>query len=226
VNSKLLLLAAIGLVVPSVFHFTTSSEIRISIEISLILFVAYLASLGFTLVTHRQLFTRKQAEGPVESGKPAWSRRRALVVLAASTAVLAVVSEVLTDAIEPAAQRLHLSPAFAGIFVLATVGNASGLLNAVQFARRDRMDLTVAVTLGAGTQAALLVAPVLVLSSLLLFRQPMDLLFTPFEVVSIGLAVLVGRTITVDGESNWLEGVLLVAVYAMLGIGFFHLERT
>jgi Ca2+:H+ antiporter len=225
VNSKLLLLAVIGLVIPALFHFSTSAEGRISLEIAGTLFLAYLASLAFTLVTHKKLFERKEPEGPIETGRPAWGMGRALLVLAVTAAALAVMSEVLTRAIEPTAERLRLTPVFAGIFLLATVGNISGLINAVQFARQDRMDLTLSVTLGAGAQVALLVAPVLIFASRVL-GHPMDLLFSQFEVVAIGIAVIVGRTITVDGESNWLEGLFLILVYVMLGIGFYYLRTA
>jgi Ca2+:H+ antiporter len=174
-------------------------------------------------VTHRQVFARKEPEGLPETGSGTWDVTRALVVLAVTAVLLAVMSEVLTGAVEPTAKLLGLTPVFAGIFLLATVGNVSSLLNAVQFARRDRMDLTLSVTMGAGTQVGLLVAPVLVFSSHLL-GKPMDLLFSQFEVVSIAIAVTVGRMMTVDGESNWLEGLMLVAVYAMLGVGFYYLK--
>jgi Ca2+:H+ antiporter len=225
VNSKLLLLAAIGLIVPALYHYTSAVESRISLEIAGTLFVAYVASLVFTLVTHRQLFSRKEPEGPIETGRPAWGMGHALLVLAVTAVALAVMSEVLTGAVQPTADRLGLSPIFAGVFLLATVGNISGLLNAIQFARQDKMDLTLSVTLGAATQVALLVAPVLVFASRLM-GQPMDLLFSQFEIVSIIIAVVVGRSITVDGESNWLEGILLVTVYAILGIGFFYLRTS
>jgi Ca2+:H+ antiporter len=221
-SSKLLLLAAVGLIVPALFHFTTHSEDTISVEIAVILFLAYLASLAFTFVTHRQLFAAKQAEGPIETGRHAWGQGRAILVLAASAVGLAIVSEVLTGALEPTAGRLGLTPTFTGIFLLASVGNISELINAVLFARKDKMDLTLAVTLGASTQVALLVAPVLVFAGRLLGR-PMDLLFTRFEVVAIAIAVLIAQTMTVDGESNWMEGVMLVAVYLMLGVGFYYL---
>ncbi len=222
VNSKLLLLAVIGLIVPALFHFSSGSENRISLEIATILFLSYLCSLAFTLVTHRQLFTRTEPEGPIETGRKAWGMGRSFAVLAVTAVALAVMSEVLTGAVEPTAGLLRLTPVFAGIFLLATVGNVSGLLNAVQFARQDKMDLTLSVTMGAGTQVALLVAPVLVFSSHLI-GQPMDLLFSRFEVIAIAIAVMVGRNITVDGESNWLEGVMLIAVYTILGIGFYYL---
>ena len=223
VNSKLLLLATIGLIVPALFHFTSGAENRISLEIAAILFVAYLASLAFTLVTHKQLFVRKEAEGPIETGREPWGMGRSFSVLVVTAAALALMSEALTGAVEPTAHSLGLTPVFAGVFLLATVGNISSLMNAIQFARRDKMDLTLSVTLGAGAQVALLVAPVLVLAGQLM-GQPMDLLFSRFEVVAIAIAVTVGRSITSDGESNWLEGVLLVAVYLMLGVGFYYMK--
>jgi Ca2+:H+ antiporter len=223
VNSKLLLLAVIGLIVPALFHYSSSAESRISLDIAAILFVAYIASLAFTLVTHKQLFAQEQAEGPRETGREPWGLGRAATVLVVTAVALAVMSEALTGAVEPTAKSLGLTPVFAGVFLLATVGNISSLLNAIHFARRDKMDLTLSVTLGAGTQVALLVAPVLVFAGQLMGR-PMDLLFSRFEVVAIAVAVTVGRSITADGESNWLEGLLLVAVYLMLGVGFYYMR--
>ncbi len=225
VNSMLLILAAIGLIIPAVFHFSTAdTNDQIGVEISVILFLAYLASLIFTLVTHQQTFSEGEPEKLDPSRSPSRARiGRAVVVLAVSTIVLAVMSESLTGSIEPLSKKLGLTSAFAGIFLLATVGNISSLINAVQYAIKDKMDLTIATTLGAGTQVALLVAPVLVFASYLL-GTPMDLHFSRFEVIAIALAVFVGRQLTVDGESTWLEGILLVAVYAMLGVGFYYLK--
>jgi Ca2+:H+ antiporter len=222
-SSKMLLLAAVGLVVPALFHYTAGMEVNeISEGIALILFLAYLANLAFTLVTHKQLFAAKHAEGPIETGQKAWGLGRALGTLAVAAIGLAIESETLTGALEPTAARLGLTATFAGIFLLASVGNISELINAILFARRGKMDLTLAVTLGASTQVALLVAPVLLLASHLMGR-PMDLLFTQFEVVAIAVAVIVAQTMTSDGESHWLEGVMMVAVYAMFGVGFFFL---
>jgi Ca2+:H+ antiporter len=223
VNSKLLLVAVIGLVVPALFHFTSLAESRISLLIAVILFVSYLASLAFTLVTHKQLFTRKEPEGPMETGRKAWGMGQASAVLAISALALALMSESLTGAVEPTANKLGLTPIFAGVFLLATVGNISSLINAIHFARRNRMDLTLSVTLGSGTQVALLVAPVLVFAGRWI-GQPMDLLFTRFEVVAVGISVMIARAITSDGESNWLEGLLLIAVYLMLGVGFYYMR--
>ena len=143
-------------------------------------------------------------------------------ILTAVTIGLAVMSEVLTDAIEPASRSLGLTPIFAGVFLLALVGNVAQIFNAVSFARSDKMDLSLGVTVGSSIQVALVVAPVLVFAGLLL-GQPMDLVFDPFEIVALALAVLVTKQLIADGQSNWLEGLMLVAVYLMLGIGFYFL---
>jgi Ca2+:H+ antiporter len=213
----------VGLIVPAIFHYSTKVDVHeISAGIAGILFTAYLASLAFTLVTHKQLFAPKQAEGPIETGRAAWGLGRALGTLAIAAIALAIESETLTGALEPTSERLGFNATFAGVFLLASVGNISEMINAILFARRGKMDLTLAVTLGASTQVALLVAPVLVFTSYLI-GNPMDLLFTQFEVVSVAIAVVVAQTMTSDGESHWLEGVMMVAVYAILGVGFFFL---
>jgi Ca2+:H+ antiporter len=223
-NSKLLLLATVGLIVPALFHFTASVEDRLSIEIASILFLAYLASLAFTLFTHRQLFVGDPSSDPSEPPETVKGGGigRSIAKLAVTAAALGVTSEVLTGALEPTAKMMGLSEIFAGIFLLAPVGNCAELLNAVGFARKGKLDLTMGITLGAATQVALLVAPVLIFASPLV-GQPMDLLFSQFEVVAIAVTVFVGQSLTSDGESNWLEGLMLIAVYAMLGFGFYHM---
>jgi Ca2+:H+ antiporter len=138
------------------------------------------------------------------------------------TIALALMSEILTGAVEPAAEKMGLTPLFAGVFLLAVVGNAAELINAVRFARADKMDLAIGITVGASTQVALLVAPILVFAGYFL-GQDMNLLFTPYEMWAVVLAVFITRTLIYDGESTWLEGLMLIAIYFMLGIGFFHL---
>jgi Ca2+:H+ antiporter len=129
----------------------------------------------------------------------------------------------LTAAIEPASERLGLTPIFSGVFLLALVGNAAEIFNAVRFARKDQMDLSLGITMGASTQVALLVGPVLVFAGFFL-NQDMNFVFSDFEIVSIGLAVIVVRALTFDGASNWLEGLMLVVLYVMLGFGFYHMR--
>ncbi len=142
--------------------------------------------------------------------------------LAVATAGLALMSEILTDAVDPAARSLGLTPLFAGIFLLATVGNAAELFNAARFARNNQLDLSIGMTIGASTQIALLVAPILVFASEWM-GKPMNLLFSRLELVAILIAVAVILRIAGNQSANWLGGVMLIAVYLMLGFGFYYM---
>jgi Ca2+:H+ antiporter len=223
-SAALLLLAAIALIVPALFKFTSvRQEHELSLEIAVLLFTIYLLSLVFTLKTHRNLFADETAtEEEDRGGDPPWSRNRALGMLALVTLGVAAMSETLVGAIEPAASSLGLTPIFAGVILLAMVGNAAELSNAIRFARKDKMDLTFGIAVGASLQVALFVAPVLVFASYLM-SSPLDLLFTPFEVAAVTIAVLIVGRVTTDGESNWMEGVMLVGVYLILAYAFYFL---
>ncbi len=231
-STALLTLASFGLIVPAMTQFNASASRSISRETAVVLFVVYLASL-VAIFAHRKPLIGKEAvkanleekaERPDEVGEEreaGWSRNKALVILASVTVALAIMSEILTRAIEPASERLHLSPIFSGIFLLALVGNAAELFNAVRFACKDQMDLAIGITVGASAQVGLLVAPVLVFLGMLLGRD-MDLIFTPVELIAIVLAVYLTRNLSYDGESSWLEGLILVGVYLLFGIAFLH----
>jgi Ca2+:H+ antiporter len=236
-NGALLILASIGLIIPALYRSGPAAggpaaSRHVSLEIAVILFIVYLASLVFTLVTSRPVVgtpgieeEKKEAGAATaefETDKVHWSWRKALAVLVLVTIALAVMSEVLTGALEPAAEALGLTALFAGVFLLASVGNAAELINAIRFARKDKMDLAIGVTVGASTQVALLVAPLLVFAGFAM-GQDMNLLFTRYEMWAVILAVFITRILIYDGESTWLEGLLLIAIYLMLGIGFFHL---
>ena len=226
-NSGLLTLAATGLIIPAVFETSSRGTARaISPQIAWILFFLYVASLVYTIITNRAVIgvdsCKVETEPVLEVEKPHWSKAKAIGILATVAVALAFMSEILTDAIQPAAKSLGLTPIFAGVFLLAAVGNASEIFNALRFARSGHMNLAIGVTVGASIQVALVVAPVLVFCGYIL-HKPVDLLFSGFEVVSIALAVFVTRSLTIDGESNWLEGLMLLALYLMLGFGFYYL---
>jgi Ca2+:H+ antiporter len=195
-----------------------------------VLFVVYAGSLLFTLLTNKPALGKEKVKAEVPgaadrtASEAGWGRNKTLVILAVVTIALAFMSEILTDAIEPASKSLGLTPVFAGVFLLALVGNIAELFNAVSFARTNKMDLALGVTVGASIQVALVVAPVLVLLGALV-SQPMDLVFTRFEIVAVGLAVLLCKQLIFNGKSNWLEGLMLVGVYLILGIGFFYLPE-
>jgi Ca2+:H+ antiporter len=223
-RTSLLILAVIGVTIPSVFHFSSPNAARgISQDIALILIVVYVLNLVFVLVTNKELFLDPAAHGEkrMEGGTGSWKKAVGLLGLAA--VLLALVSEILTDSLEPAAELLNLNPTFAGIIPLAVVGNLSEMLNAVAFARKGKIDLAVSSVVGSATQVALLVAPILLFAGLLM-GQSMDLIFSRMEVFAVAVAVLVARTVMVDGESHWLEGIMLIGVYLMLALGFFYLE--
>lgn len=225
-GASLLLLAAIGLVVPALFHFTASGrgvavERELSLEIAVILFIIYILNLVFSLKTHHHLFSG-DADVMHEAGEKPWSRRRSIGVLAGVTIAVAVMSEVLVGAMEPAAKQLGLTQVFVGVILVALVGNAAEHSTAVLVAMKNKMDLALGIAVGSSLQIALFVAPVLIFSSYL-FGQPLDLIFTPFEVAAVTIAVLAVGYVSSDGESNWMEGVMLLGVYLILAIAFYFL---
>jgi len=146
-------------------------------------------------------------------------------VLAASTAVIAWMSEILVGAIQPSAQALGLGSAFIGIFVVAILGNAAEHATAVTAAMRDRMDLSLSIAIGSSIQVALFVAPVLMLVSLAIGPAPMDLVFPGGLVLVVLLAVLITGQVSGDGRSDWLKGVQLLAVYGVLGLTFYFMPN-
>jgi Ca2+:H+ antiporter len=226
--SSLLILSMIALMVPALFNYTErgifassrASELdeKLSLGVSAILILIYVANLIHTLVTHKNVFAAED-EGP-ESGDH-WPLWKALGVLLGGTLLLAVEAELVSGALEGTASQLGLSTFFLGIVVLAVVGNAAEYISAVYFARQDRMSLVLGITLGSTIQIALLVAPVLVIASFLL-GHPMNLVFSnPLELIAIAAVAFVVNAIAHDGETNWFEGVLLLGVYAVLVLAFF-----
>jgi len=136
--------------------------------------------------------------------------------------LVALMSEMLVGALEPAAQQLGLTQVFVGVILVALVGNAAEHSTAVMVAMKNKMHFAYGIAVGSSLQIVLLVAPVLVFASYL-FGTPLDLIFTPFEVAAVTISVLVVGFAAMDGESNWMEGVMLVGVYLMLAIAFFFL---
>lgn len=221
-SASLMMLASIGLIIPSLFHWTKPSDAEeLSLEIAIILFALYALSLLFSLHTHRHLFAGEEpAHRETGSGRHG-GLGKALAQMLSAALALAIVSEVLTSALDAATHALGLSDLFAGVIVVGVLGNIAELFTVVRFARANKMDLAIGVTLGAATQVALVVAPVLVFLSYG-FGDPLELLFTQFEVVALALAVTVVGQLTRDGESTWMEGAMLVAVYLMFAIGFYY----
>jgi len=229
-GTTMLTLAAIGLVVPAIFHFlvdggpTPVPEQELSLEIAIILIVTYVLSLTFTLKTHKHLYAGGHGEDADEAiGTTGWSTRKSLLVLLVATAFVALMSEFLIGAVVETAKKFGMTKVFVGVILVAIVGNAAEHSTAVLMAIKNKMDIAINIAVGSSIQIALFVAPVMVFLSYVIGPQPMDLIFTNFEVLAITLSVAIMALISQDGESNWMEGVQLLAVYAILGIAFYYL---
>ena len=236
-----LTLAAIGLLIPTIFHYaaaqvpvssggwTPLKEQNLSLAIAIVLIVTYIFTLIFSLVTHKDLFIGEQMQGATqkvgheeeESGDH-WSKGKAITVLLVATAFVALISEFLVGAVEAARGALGFTEVFVGVIVVAIIGNAAEHSSAILMAMRNKMDLSLGIALGSSLQIALFVAPILIFASYL-FGTPMNLEFTIPEVVAVVASILIVQQICSDGESNWIEGVQLLSVYAILGILFYFL---
>lgn len=247
VSATALTLAAIALIIPTVFHraaaavpvaqggWTPAKEQGLSLAIAVVLFLTYVLILVFSLVTHREVFgadeskdvacaageelSRLEAE---QGGHAPWSVGKGVGVLLGATAFVALISEFLVGAIESARQSLGLTEVFVGVIVVAIVGNAAEHSSAVLMAMRNKMDISIGIAVGSSLQVALFVAPVLVFASYL-FGLPMNLEFTVPEVVAVVASVIIVEQISSDGESNWIEGLQLLSVYAVLALLFYFL---
>jgi Ca2+:H+ antiporter len=229
-----MVLAAAALLIPALFFRVASGATHpalmhgVSIGTACALIITYACGLWFTFKTHRHLFGavaeekgEGEGEGEGEEGE-LWSIRRSLLTLAGAAAAMAVVAEALVGAVEDVGHRWGLNEVFLGFVVLAIVGNAAENSTAIRFALRDRMDIAVNIVTQASVQIALFVTPVLVLLSYSL-GNPLDLVFSPFEIMAVTLAVAIVAYLVMNGETNWFEGVQLLALYAILAVAAFFL---
>lgn len=224
--SSLLILAVIALMVPALFDYTERGlfasrnagalDESLSVWVSVVLILTYVANLFYTLFTHRDLFSLEEADE-----KPKWSVIRSLGVLVGATALVAVEAELVSGALEMTANTLGLTTFFLGVIVLPIIGNAAEYSSAIYFARKDRMGLVMSIAVGSSIQVALLVAPLLVFISYLI-GHPMNLVFgNPLELIAIAAVAFAVNSIAQDGETTWFEGLLLIAVYVLLALAFF-----
>jgi Ca2+:H+ antiporter len=230
-QSAMLLLALTALVMPAVFELVVGGRLpspneelvtydsdveRLSLAVAVVLILSYIAGLIFSLRTHRSLFNPHSDE-PEEAN---WSVRRSIGALAIAGVAVGVMSEILVGSISEAGDTLGLSEFFIGAIVVAIVGNAAEHWVAVLVAAKDKMDLAVNIAVGSSTQIALFVAPVLVILSFVFGPEPMPLVFNGFELAAIVFAILIADRVTAEGESNWFEGLQLLAVYVVLALAF------
>jgi Ca2+:H+ antiporter len=228
-NSTMLMIAVAALVMPAVFNLTVFGTLQhrdvnlehLSLWTSGVLILLYLLNLLFVFRTHRSAF---QTQHDQDNDSPRTSRGQAIASLALATILIAVMSEVLVDQIAPVTKALGMTELFVGVIVVALVGNAAENSTAIIMARRNQMDLSMAIATGASTQIALFVAPVLVFLSFAM-GHPMTLVFNGFEIAAIVLSVLIMEMISSDGETNWFEGAQLLAVYAIVAVAFYFVPE-
>jgi len=232
VGATMLVLAAIGLVIPAIFHQIVGEgaaglERGLSLDISIVLIVTYVLGLVFSFRTHSHLYLGTGAamdQGVIDGDhEDRGGALRALGLLLLSAAAVGVMSELLVGELEEAAHDLGMSQVFVGVILVALVGNAAEHSTAVLMAAKNKMDLSVNIAVGSSIQIAMFVAPLLVFLSYAIGPAPMDLHFTSLEVVAVVLSGGIMALVSLDGESHWMEGVQLLAVYVMLGLAFFFL---
>lgn len=222
VSSTMLLFAVIGLCIPAIFTHTVPSRLlntryeELSLFVAVVMIIIYALSLFFSFNTHKDIYNEEESEGTAK-----WSLKKAIAILVVSTVLIAIESEFLVNGIEPITESLGWSQFFVGIILIPVIGNAAEHTTAIVMARKDKMDVALEIAVGSSLQIILFVAPVLIFLSLLF--KPMSIVFNPFELIALIASVLIANRVSHDGESNWLEGVQLLAVYLIIAASFFIL---
>jgi Ca2+:H+ antiporter len=247
-QASMLFLAVIGLTIPTILVTTvlnTEDELNqikiqfLSDVLAFLLLAVYVAGLIFTFFTHKHLFTSRLTnqvsdriavkeknnyieENPQLEIHKEWSKKKSFFLLGLSMAGVIVISEILVGSIEVVTAEFGFGELFVGAIIIGIVGNAAEHSSAILLARKGKMDLSIGIAAGSGTQIALFIVPILVIAGVLLSR-PFTLVFTGFEIISVLLAAIIMNLIAHDGKSNWFEGVMLIAVYIIIAIGFFFI---
>jgi Ca2+:H+ antiporter len=239
-QSTMIFLAIIGLAIPTVLSSTilkpTEIENQLKIQflsdaLAIILLSVYIAGIVFTFFTHKHLFVSPQTVEENNNHNIAattttttkhWDKKRAFFMLAISMVGVVVISEILVGSVEETSKQFGFGEMFVGAIIIGIVGNAAEHSSAIILARKGKMDLSIGIAAGSGTQIALFVVPLLVIFGIIL-NQPFTLEFTIYELVTLFLAAIILNLIAHDGRSNWFEGVMLTAVYIIIAMGFYFI---
>ncbi len=230
VQTSMLFLAVIGLAVPTILAETelkgdgpaNQNLIQLmSDAVAFTLLAVYIGSIIFTFITHKHLFVSMGGEDD-EERQNLWSKKRAFLLLAVSMAFVALVSEILVGSVGATSEEFGFGELFIGVVIVGLVGNAAEHSSAIMLARKEKMDTAIGIAAGSGTQIALFVVPLLVIAGIIL-GKPLTLVFTIYELAAVFLSAIIMNLIAHDGKSNWFEGVMLTAVYIIIGIGFYFI---
>ncbi len=223
VSSSMLLFAVLGLCIPALFTHTVDPSLLntryegLSIFVAVVMLIIYILSLLFSFNTHKDIYSNNEDH----EGTAKWSLNKSILVLVISTIIIAIESEFLVNGIEPITQSLGWSEFFVGIILIPIIGNAAEHSTAVVMSRKDKMDVALEIAIGSSLQIILFVAPILIFISQLFI--PMSIVFNEFELIALLAAVIIANRVSNDGESNWLEGIQLLAVYLIIAASFFIL---
>lgn len=224
-NSIMLVLTVVILLIPSLLsHYIGNTETpgprveTLSLGVAAVMIVLYVLGL---------IYSYTVVEGPVvveeaghETAPKKWSLKTGIIILILSTIGVGYLSEVLVGSVEPVVATLGLSEFFIGLIFIPIIGNVAEHIVAVQVALKNKMTLSVEIAIASSLQIALFVAPLLVFISLLI-GHPLTLVFNPLELIALIAGVLIAALVSADGESNWLEGAELLAIYIILALTFF-----
>jgi Ca2+:H+ antiporter len=239
-QSSMLFLAIIGLAVPTILAnalnvegANADIENRLNVQIlsdilAFLLLAVYVGGIIFTFFTHKHLFYT-QAHTEIHKKDPeerrntiVWSKKKSFLYLGLSMAGVIAVSEILVGSVESTAEQFGFGELFVGAIIIGIVGNAAEHSSAIVLARKGKIELSIGIAAGSGTQIALFVVPILVLAGVIM-NQQFSLVFTLFELTAIFLAALILNLIARDGKSNWFEGIMLTFVYVIIAIGFYFI---
>jgi Ca2+:H+ antiporter len=230
-QSSLIFLAIIGLAIPTILSTTAlkpdvESQLKLQIlsdVLAIVLICVYVAGILFTFITHKHLFVAPGgADEVLEQNHNRWSKRKSFFILGASMIGVVAVSEILVGSVEETSKKFGFGEMFVGAIIVGIVGNAAEHSSAILLARKGKIDLSIGIAAGSGTQIALFVVPILVMVGIIL-GQPFTLVFTLYELATLFLAAIIMNLIAHDGKSNWFEGIMLTAVYLIIAIGFYFI---
>ena len=223
ISASMLLFAILGLSIPAIFTHTmpesslTTQFEGLSVITAALMLLIYVMQFVFSFVTHKYLYEETLVSD--DEDRPVMKLSVAIAILVGATVCIAVLSEIFVGTVEPMAESAGLSKTFVGIILVPIIGNAAEHSTAIIMAFKNKMNAAIEIAVGSSLQIILFVTPVLVLLSL--FFEPMSIVFTPFELVAVTASVIIANTVATDGESNWLEGLQLVAAYVIIGAAFF-----
>jgi Ca2+:H+ antiporter len=224
VSSTMLLIALVGMSIPSVYAFFSPSSQHLQVLSDLvagILALMYIAGLVFSLRTHKDMFDASDDIKP-HIERPLITKRLAAFILFVSTIVVAFESELLVNGLEKAALSIGISQTFIGVVLIAIVTNIAEKSVAISMAIRNKLNVSLEIGLSSAIQIALFVVPILIFVSQVM-GYGFVLKFSVFEIIAIMLPVMIINDLAADGRCNWLEGAQLISVYLIIATAFFFI---